>query len=209
MSSVEKSRLTLIAKTKSWPNPRALYRCECGKTKEIQIANVNSGHTKSCGCLYSETRYGNKKHGFRNHLLYDTWSNIKGRCHDKKHGDYRIYGARGVVMCDEWFRNPEKFITWALENGWKKGLQVDKDIKAKELGVEPLIYSPERCSIVTGKINCNTTRRSRYIEFNGKKQTLSMWSEELGIPSMTLSARIGKLNWPLAKAFTTPIRGTF
>ncbi|MDD4873362.1 MAG: hypothetical protein PHE15_00065 [Dehalococcoidales bacterium] len=33
-----------------------LFRCDCGKEKILQAANVSSGNTKSCGCLGKDTR---------------------------------------------------------------------------------------------------------------------------------------------------------
>ena len=31
-----------------------LCTCECGRTKEVRTMSLNSGHVKSCGCLYKE-----------------------------------------------------------------------------------------------------------------------------------------------------------
>ncbi len=50
-------RLTVIqilpAKTNY--DKRALCKCECGNTTVVQINNLRSGHTQSCGCLQKET----------------------------------------------------------------------------------------------------------------------------------------------------------
>lgn len=65
MSQQNESQLTLIdkfaEKTKSgW---KGLYQCSCGNKKLIRNADVNSGRTKSCGCLrkkvLSETKSAN------------------------------------------------------------------------------------------------------------------------------------------------------
>ena len=49
-------------------------------------------------------------------------------------------------------------------------------------------------------------RKQDLIEYNGKVQNLSAWARELGMPGQTLYARLRISNWPVEKAFTTPMR---
>ncbi len=43
--------LTLIKRLKNKnKDPRALYLCDCGKTKKMYITFVNTGRSKTCGC---------------------------------------------------------------------------------------------------------------------------------------------------------------
>lgn len=44
------------------------------------------------------------------------------------------------------------------------------------------------------------------ITYNGKTQNLSQWAKELGMPGQTLFARLRLSNWPVEKAFTTPVK---
>jgi hypothetical protein len=44
------------------------------------------------------------------------------------------------------------------------------------------------------------------ITYNGKTQNLSQWAKELGMPGQTLFARLRISNWPVEKAFTTPVK---
>lgn len=46
-------KLTLI---RSAVNGKALFKCDCGKEKEINLGNVRVGLVKSCGCLRGQTR---------------------------------------------------------------------------------------------------------------------------------------------------------
>ena len=57
------NRLTAIRKTGKDKHNHAiwLWRCQCGGTIETLAASVRSGRTKSCGCLYKETRIGSPK----------------------------------------------------------------------------------------------------------------------------------------------------
>lgn len=47
--------------------------------------------------------------GQRDHPLYQTWRNIKQRCHNVSSRDYIKYGAKGVTMYMEWRCSFERF----------------------------------------------------------------------------------------------------
>lgn len=93
------------------------------------------------------------KHKSHRNPLYGTWNSMRHRCNNPKNIAYPRYGALGVKVCDEWLESFDAFADWALANGWEQGLQIDKDIKSKELGIYPPIYSPETCSVVTPRVN--------------------------------------------------------
>lgn len=134
--------------------------CDCGKWKTFGYYNFMRGCQLSCGCNQNHKRI---THNYK-HPLYDTWHKIRCRCTNPKDEAYPNYGGRGVKMCEEWGNSFQKFYDWCIENGWQRGLFVDKDIKGGGL-----LYSPETCTIVTRKVN-NQTRR-------GVKITLRMARE--------------------------------
>lgn len=199
MTNVIDSRLTLLKRVQGGSNPRGLYLCKCGNAKEIKMASVNTGVTKSCGCLQVERRNINafRTHGLSKHPVYRVWNAMKDRCYRVKSEDYPDYGARGVIVCDEWKRDFKAFYDWAISNGWGIGLQIDKDLKAKEAGVLPLIYSPEWCQFVTPEDNSNGRRSNRIIEYRGEMKTLKEWSAILGIHRSTLTGRLKRNNYVL------------
>ena len=55
----------------------------------------------------------------------------------------------GVTVCDEWINDFAAFRDWALNNGFEKDKEIDKDFLSRELGISPAIYSPETCMFVT------------------------------------------------------------
>lgn len=101
------------------------------------------------------------KHNYAKHPLYAIWNGIRQRCYNPKRKDYCKYGAKGVTMSPEWKDDVTSFIKWCENNGWKPNLVVDKDIKSKELGINPPIYSPETISFITTQQNAAAA--------NGKK----------------------------------------
>jgi len=176
-------RLTVIKEVEpSKKSSRYECLCECGVSKVVFATNLVSGLTKSCGCLNIElTKEREMVHGLTNHPLYGVWTNMKTRCYNKKNKAYKDYGGRGVVVCAEWVNSFFNFYKWAMDNGWSQGLEVDKDIKPKSIGLQPLIYSPEMCMIVTSTENGNSTRKNIFITHNGQTKTISQFSREYGV----------------------------
>lgn len=211
----KESRLSFIRQTVFYEirngkviRPKALYKCICGNLVEKVIDAVKRGSTKSCGCLNTESIIKRRRtHGLSGTPIYDLWATVKNRCYNVNEPSYPEYGGRGVIMCDEWKNDPAAFVEWAKKNGWKKGLQIDKDIIAMKLRLEPLLYSPDRCQFVTAKTNGTATRKSRYIEYNGVTKTLAQWSDELGIGRSTILLRLDVYGYSIEKALTKGWRG--
>lgn len=123
-------RLTIIKEVKPyiWNNRKyckVLCKCDCGNYKEIRLDNLKSGSIKSCGCLRKE-KLNSYKHGLRKHPLYKVWMDMKQRCYNFNNSAYKNYGDRGITVCKKWINNPKTFIEWALSNGWKKDLVIDR-----------------------------------------------------------------------------------
>ena len=126
--------------------------CECGNIAIVLASNLKSGDSKSCGCLSKEVAVThNTTHGYRKHPLYAVWASMKLRCLNKKNTCYKYYGGKGVSICEEWVNSAETFINWALKNGWKKGLQIDRIDNDGN-------YTPVNCRFVSARQNCLNRR---------------------------------------------------
>lgn len=53
----------------------------------------------------------------------------------------------------------------------------------------------------------NNTSKNHYININGITKTISQWSDESGVPSRTIWARIIELGWESERAVFEPLRG--
>lgn len=65
-------------------------------------------------------------HGRSQTRLYSVWSSMKQRCYNRKDSSYKYYGARGVIVCDEWHKF-EPFYEWAQRTGYARGLTIERD----------------------------------------------------------------------------------
>ena len=113
-----------------------------------------------------------------NKSIYWAWKAMKQRCLNPKCNAYKNYGARGITVCDEWM-NFEPFCEWALSNGYKPGLDLDRRDNSRE-------YSPDNCRWVTRRENINNRRKTIYIEVDGVTKPRTEWETQLGLPHGTM-----------------------
>lgn len=187
------------------PNAKRVYRmwtcrCSCKKhtVKDVYEFNLLNGKSNSCGCLNSEkTVERNKTHMLSNTRLYSIWSNIKKRCNNKNDPRYSSYGGRGINVCAEWSNNFLSFYTWAISNGYKDNLSIDRIDNNKG-------YSPNNCKWSTNQEQSNNRRSNHNININGTTKTLTEWSKQFGIDNDLVSYRI-KHGWSPEKALFTPV----
>ena len=171
-----------------------LCKCDCGKEKIVNKNDLMSGHTSSCGCLQKENASkANKKHGFVKSRIYGIWIGIKKRCFNSNHKGYKNYGGRGIVMCDKWKNDFIEFYKWAIINGYKDNLTIDRINNEGN-------YEPSNCRWVTLTEQARNRRNTRFITYNGERLCMKDWAKKLGLNYKLVSAKINK-GWPIKKAF--------
>lgn len=117
------------------------------------------------------------------------------RCYKQTDKGYINYGARGITVCDEWRKDCKVFYKWAKENGYNKGLQLDRIDNDKG-------YSPDNCHWVTAQENSYNKRNTRKITYKGETHTLIEWESITGINKVILADRIYKYKWSIERALT-------
>lgn|SRR5574341_2046669 len=172
---------------------RVLCRCDCGIEKNVLMNKLISEEIKSCGRKGCRTP-DHRIIGGSKHPLYRVWDNMHQRCINPNNKSYSDYGGRGVSVCEEW-NDYEKFHSWALQNGWKKGLHIDKDIKG-----DGLLYSPNTCSIVTQKENNRKTRWTKLNmqiaeEIRSSNLSVKELAKKYNIDSSTIYSVKNKKSW--------------
>jgi hypothetical protein len=171
--------------------------CKCNKAiKMWKLATlVRTNRIKSCGCgTVIATKKSNTKHGLRNHPLYNIWRGMKKRTLNVGSQNYHLYGGRGIKVCNKWINNFKLFYDWSIENGYKKGLSIDRINTNGN-------YEPKNCRWSTSKEQCRNKRNS--ISFKGVHGEDR--SIELGGRRTLVASRI-RAGWSREKAFNTPLR---
>ena len=152
--------------------------------------------------------------------LWSIWKGIKKRCYQKGHSNYKGYGKKGVVMCPEWKSSSVTFREWALANGYRPELTIDRiDPKGP--------YSPENCQWITASENASRANKGvpkPWLRGKGKgssnagrkpKLTLTAFGEtkflreweadpRCKVDREVLRKRVFHKGWDHEKAITTP-----
>lgn len=106
--------------------------------------------------------------------LREIYDDMIRRCYDPSRQNYRSYGAKGIDVCPEWRRSPWRFDRWAIENGYRDGLSIDRINPNRG-------YYPDNCQWVTLDYNRKWNSYSQYIVINGVKDTQAGWCKRLGL----------------------------
>lgn len=153
-------------------------KCKCGNIKIVLGNDLTYGHTKSCGC-----QKGKIIHGKGNTRLYRIYNNIKQRCYNSKNVWYKNYGNRGIKICNEWLSDFMNFYNWAINNGYKDDLTIDRiDVNGN--------YEPTNCRWATRQQQQNNRRLNHYFTYNNETHTGSEWARIIGVEPKFLYGRL-------------------
>ena len=103
------------------------------------------------------------------------------RCYNEKSVMYNTYGAKGIKVCNEW-HDREAFRKWCIENGYVKGLRLNRIDSTKD-------YCPENC--ILGNKNTLSNGIAKYTRNvrNHRKEMKNLF----GVPNRYSHLRIYKI----------------
>ena len=156
--------------TKKYKTRDGIYKCRCSNEFKANTAEVKRGKIQTCGCI---------NHKLSNTKLYDKFLGMKSRCYNQNREDYKDYGERGITICDEWLNDFVSFYNWAIENGYKDGLEIDR--RDNNLG-----YTPSNCRFVNRTIQTRNTRilrRDNSSGFRGVsfRKNINKWTSKIRV----------------------------
>ena len=163
-----------------------LYLCDCGEKRPAKGTRLRNGQTTRCPkCWLKEKKWG----GFfridsPQKRVHGIWNQMQRRCNDKRSHGWKIYGGRGIKVCERW----KSAISFYEDMGLPPSKQHTLD-RINSDGD----YTPENCRWADRETQHNNTRRNIFIEYDGKKQTLSQWARELNVNKGRLYSRM-KIN---------------
>lgn len=117
--------------------------------------------------------------------LHRIWSNMKQRCANPNKRDFKYYGQRGISVCEEWRQDFWNFYHWAMLNGYKDGLTIERvDYDGN--------YEPNNCKWIKATEQQRNMRTNRVFEVFGWRFTLTELCRLYGQPRSTVTDRLDK-----------------
>lgn len=124
----------------------------CGEEYWARFDNWIDGCNKCWHCTHPTKQ----SHGKTGTVLHRRWWGIVRRTTSEEPNHARVYKNRGIIMCDEWRRDFLSFERWALENGFKENLVLDRIDNYRG-------YSPDNCRWITPKESTKNRRKFTYV----------------------------------------------
>ena len=165
------NHLTVIERVEGVQPATWKCKCDCGNITIVRGQNLKSGAVKSCGCLRHEKH---DTHHKSNTKIYGIWNAMRNRCYYKKGKAYKNYGGRGITVCDEWRYSFDAFYKWAMENGYKDGLSIERIDNNRG-------YTPKNCKWISKGEQAQNRRRNYSVTINGITKNLTEWCKEYNI----------------------------
>ena len=133
--------------------------------------------------------------------LKSVWYGMRKRCYNdypKGYGYNAWYRDKGIIICDEWLNDFSAFEKWALENGYQKGLTIDRIDRDGN-------YEPSNCRWVTPRENskhANEKKKKKGRSGNGGRYCLVEqyygWNKyrvvEIGLSLSEVLKKIDEMN---------------
>ena len=152
-------------------------KCDCGNTVFHPCGLIVKQMVKSCNeCGYSKQRTSETHLKYKTKdekYLADCFYRMRDRCYNPHSECFHWYGERGIYICSEWIKDPMSFVKWALENGYKPGLTIERvDVNGP--------YAPWNCRWATKLEQAWNKTNTRWITLldehnNPVKKSLAEW----------------------------------
>lgn len=196
------SRYVVIAKAEPYYNKDGtiqcagwLCKCDCGNVKRVRGNSLVMNKTKSCGCANREKPSNNITHHMSNSIIYMKYKGMKARCYNPNCKAFKHYGARGILVCDEWVNNFESFYQWSIANGYSDKLSLERiDVNGN--------YEPTNCKWILFKEQAFNKRNSILTDSG---ESIAKLAREIGIVPPNIARGRYKNGWSLYNALHIPV----
>lgn len=182
--------------------------CECGSTTYVSSGALNSGNTRSCGCLQRQTaRQTRLSHGMSRKKCpeYDAWVTMRYRCNDPIGKLAVNYSGRGIKVCTTLgtfetfypFVGPRPSPKHSIDR-----VNNDGSYTCGECSECTTHGWPMNVRWATKQQQQQNTRQNVWITFQGITLCKIEWARKTGISYNTLDWRLA--HWTVERALTTP-----
>jgi hypothetical protein len=171
-----------------------ICHCECGNTVQASTGSLNSGNTRSCGCLRTDMF---TTHGMAGTPEYVAWSDMKHRCFNPSNPEYRHYGGRGISVCQRWRDSFQNFFN-------DMGLRPSETHSLDRYPNNDGDYEPGNCRWASKSEQSSNTRRNVYHNYGGEIATIAELATKHGINEPVLRNRLFR-GMPIDDAVNVPV----
>jgi hypothetical protein len=135
--------------------------------------------------------------GRRRTRIVVIWESMKARCYYPKQKAFPRYGGRGITVCEEWREDFHAFRAWAIANGFRKDLTLDRIDNGGN-------YEPANCRWIPAGEQQWNTRRVIQLTHNGVTRPLPQWAAMLGVSPFLFRCRRSN-GWTDEQILETPL----
>jgi hypothetical protein len=136
-----------------------------------------------------------KSNGGRPTPTYESWVAMHTRCTNPKHPKFRLYGGRGITVCERW----ASFEAFLADMGERpKGTTLDRIDNDRG-------YERGNCRWATDSEQNSHRSNNHLVKFTGVTCTLAEWARRTGLLKSTIRMRLAS-GWDVERALTTPAR---
>lgn len=159
--------------------------CECGTTRVVDRCNLGRA-SRSCGCLSLElkrSRVARTTHGHTSRGVspeYFVWLGMIARCTNQRAPNYRLYGGRGISVCERWLSFEKFFADMGVR---PKGTTLDRIDNAHG-------YEPGNCRWATAKEQAANRSTSRLVTIGGVTKCATEWARAAGVSDNCIFHRL-------------------
>lgn len=126
---------------------------------------------------------------------YRVWKSMKSRCYNRKNTQYKNYGGRGIIMCEQWRASFHTFLT---DMGPRPSPHHTIERRDND---GP--YALNNCYWATMKEQSRNKRTNHLLTFQGEALCIRDWSLKTGLKYQTIIARL-RYGWSVERILTTP-----
>lgn len=123
----------------------------CQTPFRVFLSTILGGRGRFCSRNCAKGHCG-LQHGESRTRLHGIWCHMKARCNCQTNAVYSYYGGRGIRVCEEWTTSYEAFRDWAMANGYRDDLEIDR----REVNGN---YEPGNCRWATRTQQMQNTRK--------------------------------------------------
>ena len=171
-------------------------QCSCGRIDTVPATMLRQGIGHACTkCKKpSVLRHGHSSYRTITRT-WRAWSEIKRRCANPHCRAWKLYGARGITVCDRWQHFEHFLIDMGEHPG--SGYSIDRiDSNGN--------YEPSNCRWATSTQQSRNRRNNRLLTVGDTTKLLCEWVESTGISLGTLRSRL-RYGWTPEEVVSLPI----